>query len=173
MLIKEKMKLAIDVYYYEGKAKTVGVLFNEWEDENPIRIESTYINEVEDYESGSFYKRELPCIVKLLENTDLKEIKVIIIDGYVYLDNNRKHGLGYYLYNYLDKKIPVIGVAKKSFHNNNLYVTSLLRGKSNNPLYITSIGIDLSEAVESIKKMHGVSRIPTLLKLTDRQTRVP
>ena len=166
------MILAIDVYYYDNKAKVVGVLFNEWEDENPVQIVITCVDKVEDYESGSFYKRELPCIAKLLENIDLNEITTIVIDGYVYLDNNRKQGLGYYLYEYLNGTVPVIGVAKKSFHNNNMYVSQLLRGKSTNPLFITCVGVDLSEAVESVKKMHGEFRIPTLLKLTDQQTRI-
>jgi deoxyribonuclease V len=165
--------LSIDAYYYDdGKAKVVGVIFNSWTEEKPVRIVISYIDKVEDYESGSFYKRELPCIIKLFEKVDLKDITTIIIDGYIYLDNNKKHGLGYYLYEYLNGLIPIIGVAKKAFHNNNLYVFPLLRGKSNTPLYITSVGIDLLDAAESIKKMHGEFRIPTLLKLTDQQTRI-
>jgi deoxyribonuclease V len=128
------------------------------------------IDKVEDYESGSFYKRELPCIVELLKKIDRNSINIIIIDGYVYLNNDLKPGLGYYLYEYLNENIPIIGVAKKTFHNN-LNVIPLLRGKSNTPLYITSAGIDLSEAAESIKKMYGEFRIPTLLKLTDQLTR--
>jgi deoxyribonuclease V len=166
------MILVIDVYYYSDKAKAVGVLFNNWEDEKAVQIIAIYIDKVEDYESGSFYKRELPCIVKLLKKIDRNIINTIIIDGYVYLSDNRIPGLGYYLYEYLNKNIPVIGVAKKTFYNNNLHVIPLLRGKSNTPLYITSAGMDLPEAAESIKKMHGDFRIPTLLKLTDQQTRI-
>jgi deoxyribonuclease V len=166
------MILATDVYYEDKKAKAVGVLFNDWKDEVPSQIIAKHIGNVENYESGNFYKRELPCLIQLLEDIDLKKINTIIVDGYVFLDDAKKHGLGYYLYEYLNKAIAVIGVAKKAFHNNSLYVVSLLRGTSKNPLYITAVGINLSLATECIKSMHGEFRIPTLLKFTDQQTRM-
>jgi deoxyribonuclease V len=95
------MILAIDVYYYDDRAKTVGVLFNEWKDETCAQIVTAYTDKVATYESGNFYKRELPCIINLLDKVEMEQINTIVIDGYVYLDNNRKHGLGYYLYEYL------------------------------------------------------------------------
>lgn len=165
------MLLAVDVYYYGDGAKAAGIMFNKWKDETFIQIVTAHIDKTEDYEPGAFYKRELPCIIKLLENVDTGQINVIVIDGYVYLDDQRKPGLGHYLYEYLNEKIPIIGAAKKPFHNNSLHVISLLRGKSGNPLYITSAGMDVFEAAEAINEMHGHYRIPMLLKLTDRQTR--
>lgn len=59
------MILAIDVHYKETYAKAVGILFH-WNDETPIDIITTTINEVAEYETGQFYKRELPCILQLL-----------------------------------------------------------------------------------------------------------
>jgi len=77
--------------------------------------------------------------------------------------SNQKGGLGYHLYKSLGNEIPVIGVAKTSFKDNNAFVIDILRGKSKNPLFITSIGIDSEDAAECIKKMHGEFRMPTLL----------
>ena len=97
---------------------------------------------------------------------------IIIIDGYVYLNNEGKGGLGYYLYQQLDRQIPIVGVAKKAFYNNDIFVDKIYRGKSLSPLYITSIGVDLNEASVNIKNMDGKYRIPNILKIVDQQTKV-
>lgn len=166
------MILAFDTYYYENKAKTVCLGFDGWNKEENYKIYSEIIENLEEYKSGEFYKRELPCILSLLEKIMLNEpIEVIIIDGYVYLDNNQKFGLGGYLYESLNRKIPIIGVAKTNFAPNKYNKVELLRGKSKNPLYITSIGIDIENAREHISKMSGDYRIPKLLKELDKLTK--
>lgn len=82
-----------------------------------------------------------------------------------------KAGLGKHLYESLHHKIPVIGVAKTNFATVEKYKVSLKRGASENPLYISSVGIEMEDAYELIKKMHGNFRIPTLLKKVDTLTR--
>lgn len=165
------MKLAVDAYYFdENRARVVGVLFREWRDPEPAKIIATHLDSVQDYEPGSFYKRELPCILKLLEQVNPDEIDAIVVDGYVYLDENGKKGLGAYLYEGLNRKIPVIGVAKKPFHGN-AAALGLRRGTSMNPLYVTAAGIEPGAAFEHINSMDGEHRMPTLLKLLDRETR--
>lgn len=166
------MLLAIDAYYIDNSAKTVGVLFENWQDAAPWQILTAYKDDVEPYQSGQFYQRELPCIIELLKQVDLSTLDAIIIDGYVYLDNEGKIGLGGYLYNHLEQKIPVIGVAKKPFHNNTDYVAEVLRGKSKQPLYVTAAGLPLADAAESIRTMHGPHRMPTLLTVLDQQTKL-
>ena len=88
------MKLAVDAYYTGNKAKVVGVLFENFSDEKPLKIISKVVGNVAPYESGSFYKRELPCIVSLLQDLDVRDISLIVIDGFVYLDNDGIYGLG-------------------------------------------------------------------------------
>ncbi len=166
------MILAIDVYYKDNKAKSVGILFNGWGDYEPNELISVYLENINEYESGSFYKRELPCMIALLEKIDLSKIKVIIVDGYVYLDDHKKLGLGGYLYEYLENKIPVIGVAKNAFHSNTKMVSMLLRGKSVKKLFVSAAGIEIEEAAHLIKSMHGDYRIPTLLKKLDQETKI-
>lgn len=165
------MIIAFDTYYYDNKAKTVGVCFNKWDDDKPIEIYSEIIEGVAEYEPGLFYKRELPCILSLLKKISLDKIDLIIVDSYVILDDNGKLGLGGHLYEKLNKQIPIIGVAKSGFDSNKLNAKALLRGESKKPLYISAIGIELSLAFEYIKSMHGNYRMPTLLQIMDTKTK--
>jgi deoxyribonuclease V len=165
------MKLAVDVYYPGTKAKAVGIEIINWTDAQPLQTYIAMIDGVEDYIPGEFYKRELPCIMKLLEKVSLQNKEVIVIDGYVVLDDEGTYGLGGYLYESLNKRVPVIGVAKRSFKGASKYVREVYRGKSARPLYVTAIGMNVEEAANSIKAMHGQSRIPDLLKYLDGKTR--
>lgn len=165
------MILATDVYYYETTAKSVGVLFEKWTDAAPSRIVSALVDNPLPYEPGRFYKRELPCLLALLQGLDMSEIELIIVDGYVFLDDSQKGGLGFHLYNWLNGAIPVIGVAKTSFMNNKANVIEVRRGASKTPLYISAIGLELMAAAAYIQQMHGSFRMPALLKLLDAQTR--
>lgn len=165
------MIVAIDVYYWENKAKAISIEFDNWENEQVLNTHKVELENIADYVPGEFYKRELPCILKVLECSDKSAIDFILIDGYVILDNAGKRGLGAYLYEALGKQIPVIGVAKKQFLSNTENARAITRGKSLNPLHITSIGIDLDFAAEKVKVMKGDYRMPDLLKLVDTHTR--
>ena len=74
-----------------------------------------------------------------------------------------------HLYNSLAGKMPIIGVAKTYFHENS--AVEVFRGTSKKPLYITSVGMETSEAAMYIRNMHGDFRMPKLLKLLDIETR--
>ena len=165
------MKLIIDVSYQNNKAKVVGGFFENWDDEQFLKIVDTTVNQVQKYIPGEFYKRELPCILEFLNEFDLSEIEFIIIDGFTYLNDNYKKGLGAHLFESLNEAIPIIGVAKSKFYDNTKNVIEIFRGESKNPLYVSSIGFDLSKAATLIKNMHGNYRLPHLVKLVDTQTK--
>lgn len=165
------MIVALDVHYKENTAKAVGALIQNWGDAAAAQHVIRYIDSVEEYEPGAFYKRELPCIMEVLNQIDLSGISYIIVDGFVVLDDLGKPGLGAYVYESLTPKVPVIGVAKSNFHQNLKNVIPVLRGESNNPLYVTAIGIDLQQAADLVKSMHGEFRLPTVLKEMDRITK--
>ena len=167
----EDMILAFDTYYYKDKAKTVCVEFSDWINDTPDNVCSEITEGISEYEPGSFYKRELPCILSLLNKKDLSNVDLIIVDGFVILDDSGKFGLGGHLYDALNKKIPVIGVAKSKFHSNHNNVKELLRGESKKPLYISAIGIELESAFNHINNMHGKYRMPTLLQILDTETK--
>lgn len=83
------MILAVDVYYRDNTAIAAGVLFNRWGDCKPADELVTHISKLETYTPGEFYRRELPCILAILKQLEnLPEY--IIVDGYVYLDKNKK-----------------------------------------------------------------------------------
>lgn len=165
------MIYAFDTFYYEDFAKTVCIAFENWtsETESFIYSENTEISS--DYESGAFYKRELPCILSLLKKISLKEGDLIIVDGYVTLDNTGKIGLGGYLYESLNKKYPVIGIAKNGFASEDNLRKTVFRGESKTPLFLTAVGIDTDDIKINLKNMFGAYRIPTLLKKLDQLTR--
>ncbi|MBF4493026.1 endonuclease V [Flavobacterium sp. MR2016-29] len=165
------MILAFDTYYFDGKAKTVCLEFIEWNQSKNFKIHTEIIDNVEEYIPGEFYKRELPCIISLLNQFDLKNIEAIIVDGFVYLDDEKRYGLGGHLYEKLNKEIPIIGVAKTNFASIEKDKKSLFRGESVKPLYVTAIGIELENAFQKIESMAGEFRIPTLLKEMDRLTK--
>jgi len=97
------MILAVDVDYKQNnEAIIAGILFENWESKEITKEVIVKIDKVEEYISGEFYKRELPCIMTLLDKLS-KLPDSIIVDGYVYLNNNKK-GLGGYLYEALDEK---------------------------------------------------------------------
>jgi deoxyinosine 3'endonuclease (endonuclease V) len=166
------MILAFDTYYTNSQAQTVAVAFAYWNAEEPLFVKSEIHYNIEDYEPGAFFKRELPCIMSLWNRLDTSAVTEIVIDGYVYVDDKFAFGLGAHLFNALHERIPVIGVAKSKFGPVDALAREVYRGGSFRPLYVSSIGVDLEIALDNIRKMHGDYRIPTLLKLTDTQSRL-
>lgn len=164
------MILATDIHYKETYAKAVCVAFN-WEDVVPEKIYTATIDEVAPYVPGEFYKRELPCILKVLAQIDLKSVTAIIVDGHVFVHDDKTYGLGGYLWEALDKKNPIIGIAKKSFINTKKVSTPVLRGSSEKPLFVSCIGIDKETVLENVNLLHGEHRMPTILKLLDAITK--
>lgn len=158
-----RMIAAFDVYYLKkGCASAAAVLFSAYSEAEPEAVYTLRLHDVEDYIPGEFYRRELPCILKLLG--EIKEpLEEMIIDGYVTLGD--RPGLGRHLFDFLKGEIPVIGVAKSKFKGSR--GMEVFRGNSRKPLYVTSAGVNLPQAGEKIRTMHGPYRIPTLLKLAD------
>jgi deoxyribonuclease V len=165
------MILCFDTYYFDDKAKTVCLAFEGWMSLDEIAVYSEILSGVEDYVPGQFYKRELPCILSLMKKIDNTNIEAIVIDGFVYLDDNNSLGLGGHLYDSLERKIPVIGVAKTNYASVENNKRTLFRGLSRNPLFISAVGLDVDKAVAQIRSMAGVYRIPTLLKKLDTLTK--
>ena len=165
------MIAAIDVHYRKRITKAVAITFENWDATEPIAIHEAWIAEVAAYIPGQFYKRELPCILKVVAQLEIAAIDVLLIDGYVFLDDNKKCGLGMYVYEHFQRAIPVIGVAKRAFKNNKKQVREVLRGTSKQPLFVTSVGVDVEEAAANILKMSGKYRMPTLLKRLDQTTK--
>ena len=159
------MILVLDVHYLDNSAQAVaaGILFEQFSSEKSHKEIVKIVDNIQPYTPGEFYKRELPCLLAIIESIEEK-IDYILVDGYVTLSENRM-GLGGHLFEKIPKKIPVIGIAKNKFHDSN--ALELNRGESNKPLWITSIGIDNKLAAQYISEMFGDFRIPYMLKKVD------
>lgn len=164
------MILAIDVYYYDDEAKVAGVLFD-WNDTQPQSTIIAQVSNVASYQPGQFYKRELPCILELLKQVDLETLSVILVDSHVYVSNEKAYGLGGHLWESLDGKLSVIGVAKRSFHETDQVTVPVVRGQSTNPLFVSAIGMDKEAAARLVEGMHGPYRMPDILKTLDQLSR--
>lgn len=160
------MILATDVHYEDPAAEVAGLLFQDWPDARALSQHRLRIPEVAAYEPGAFYKRELPCLLALIETLPERP-DCIVIDGHVQLGADRRPGLGWHLWEALQRQVAVIGVAKTAFHETP-DEACLRRGVSaTRPLYISSVGLPLPEARAAIARMHGPHRLPTLLKAVD------
>jgi deoxyribonuclease V len=166
--MKKGLAVCFDVYYYENYAKAACIVFENSEEEKIISEYSEIIEGVKEYIPGQFYKRELPCILKLLEKVK-EDIDLIITDSFVWLEEGKK-GLGAYVYEALNAKTPIIGVAKTYFKDSTNYL-EVYRGKSNKPLYVSSVGVDLEYSAQLIKNLKGKYRFPDILKQVDQLSR--
>lgn len=163
------MLACVDVDYRPDATVAACVVFRAWEDEAEAAHFVDRGPPAEPYVPGEFYRRELPALLRVLALVP-DPLTTVIIDGYVWLAGEDRPGLGAHLYEALERRVPVIGVAKTAFHASRLAVP-VLRGASQRPLLVTSVGVDVQAAAASIQHMHGPSRLPTLLKRVDRLCR--
>ena len=108
-------------------------------------------------------------LVRRLESSSAPA--AIVVDGYVWLDDKDRKGLGHHLYDALQQSVAVIGVAKTEFAGATQAV-EIRRGSSARPLFVTAVGLESDVAADCIRRMHGNSRIPTLLKRVDTLSRL-
>ena len=159
------MILATDVHYFGKAAVAAGILFDSWSSAAPSAEYNCHITPVADYEPGQFYKRELPCLMALLQQIPTPP-DTVIIDGFVTLGQDERPGLGAHLHDAFDGNISVVGVAKTAFRDTPAHA-EILRGQSKRPLYVTSKGIPPETARDLVRGMHGTHRIPTILAQVD------
>ena len=162
------MLACVDVDYRTEVTVAACVLFQDWADAAEALHVVARGPPAEPYEPGQFFRRELPHLLKVLAAVR-EPLETVVIDGYVWLGEERP-GLGAHLYEALGRHVPVVGVAKTAFHSTGLALP-VLRGQSQRPLFVTAVGVDAREAAEHVRRMHGASRIPTLLGRVDRLCR--
>ena len=165
------MLVALDVAYGEADALAAAVAFADWPAAEAAATYTALVAPVAAYEPGFFYRRELPCLLAVLTQLDLATVAALVVDGYVALPPDGRPGLGQHLYEALDGRVPVVGVAKTRFAGSGPQVAAVRRGQSQNPLYVSSAGLPLAEAARHVAAMHGPHRLPTLLKRVDELTR--
>ena len=167
------MLVCLDVDYREHEVVAACVGFATWTAATPsFERVSRVAGASAPYIPGSFYLRELPHllrVLKVVERKDHVQPSLVIIDGYVTLGPGHP-GLGEHLFRALGAKIPVVGVAKTSFHGA-AHASAIQRGTSERPLYVTAMGVDPQQAAAGVASMHGKHRVPTMLRRVDQLCR--
>ena len=164
------MIACVDVGYNDTTARAACVTFEDWRDAQASHEYVLNTTDVQPYVPGQFYQRELPCVLTVLDQLPALP-DIVVIDGYVWLDDRNRKGLGGYLFDSLGEAVPIIGVAKTRFATATSAV-EVFRGSSIRSLFVTAVGIDQNEAADCIARMHGENRIPTLLKRVDQLSRM-
>ncbi len=166
------MLAALDVDYRNDHAIAACVLFSDWADPAPAAEHTARVAPLETYIPGQFFRRELPCLLAVLQKVTTP-LNAVVIDGYVTLNalpDGRVHpGLGMHLYETLQKKVSVIGVAKTAFAG--AAAEHVLRPASARLLFVTAAGMEAAAAAALVRSMHGSHRLPTLLKRVDKLAR--
>ena len=161
------MIACVDVHYQEEVAWAAGIVFNDWADEKGLTSEVIRLDGIASYEPGQFYRRELPCLLAVLNR--LAPVGTVIVDSYVWLESGHP-GLGARLHESLGRSVAVVGVAKTRFRSAE-GALEVYRGTSERPLYVSAMGMTVEDAAEKVKSMHGEFRTPTLLRQVDRLCR--
>jgi len=161
--------VALDVQYSSSTAFAAAVVFEAWDPDRPVTQYAERVSPVAAYEPGAFYLRELPPLCRVVEK--LREsVDTLVIDGYCHLSPEGKPGLGAYLRDALKTPAAIVGVAKNRFRDSR-HAEEVLRSGSARPLFVTSIGMESTEAADCIRRMAGPYRIPKLLKAADQLAR--
>ncbi len=162
------MIAVLDVDYREDNGAVAAcVVASDWTDASAVGEYAVRVYPVAPYEPGQFYKRELPCLLAVLETLPAMP-SVCVVDGYVWLGDETRPGLGAHLFTALGGTIPVVGVAKTRFAGA-APVAEVLHGTGDavRPLYVSAVGVLLANAAERVARMHGPFRLPTLCKRVD------
>jgi deoxyribonuclease V len=159
---------AVDVHYDDlGGATAALVVCGEPLFSTVTSEHVTHFHRTAPYESGSLFKRELPCIQAVLALGP--PLELLVIDGYATLDPEGRPGLGAHAAEAFE--LPVIGVAKTRFRTAT-HAAEVIRGAATRPLYVTSAGgLEIVEAARIVAAMAGPTRIPTALARVDRLAR--
>jgi deoxyribonuclease V len=161
--------VCVDVDYRVAEVVAACVGFSDWMDaSSTVESVTRTSGAPAQYEPGEFYRRELPYLVAALTALATRP-RAVVVDGYVWLGPERP-GLGAHLHAALGGRIDVVGVAKRRFEGATTAIP-VLRGTSQQPLFITAAGIAPRAAAAAVTTMHGPHRIPTLLKRVDRLSR--
>lgn len=159
----------VDVHYTGEQARAACLTVASWADAAPRHEWTIEVSQVAEYHPGRFFERELPGVLGVLKRAP-SEPSIVVIDGYVVLDAEGRPGLGAHLFERLGGRVAVVGIAKRSFAGSD-FAVPVMRGTSQNPLFVTALGISVTEAAARVRQMHGPNRIPTICARVDHLSR--
>ncbi len=160
----------LDAAYGNEASVAACVLAADWDADKALGEYTHRAGPAADYQPGEFYKRELPLLLSVIGMLP-RVPDIILVDGYVWLDIDGRKGLGAHLYEALERKSIVVGIAKTKFEGADKWASKIRRGGSLNPLYVTAAGMSQGVAAVEVMRMHGANRIATLVGRADKLAR--
>lgn len=160
------MMACLDVGYRDDKTIAACLVFAGWGSDRAEYVIVKELPPAPPYEPGMFYRRELHCLLQVMPSDPLDGI---IVDGFVWTSEDLRPGLGAHLFEAIGRRSPVVGVAKTRLRG--APAELVVRGESTSPLFVSAVGLEVREAAEHVRRMHGTYRVPTLLKEVDRLSR--
>ncbi len=154
-----------DVAYHPTHAVAAALWFHGWSAAALDHEATCRLPPAAPYEPGQFYRRELPCLLRVLELGP--RARIVVVDGYVWLAHGAP-GLGARLHEAIGGI--VVGVSKTRFAGATDAV-EVRRGRSRRPLLVSAIGMPAAQAAALVEHMHGPDRVPTLLGRVDALAR--
>ena len=160
--------VAADVHYLaSGGARAAAVVSADAAFSRLIADRVELVPEVEPYQPGRFYLRELPPLHAALDG--LTGMALLVVDGYADLDPAGRPGLGAHAH--AEFGVPVIGVAKTAFRAAT-HAVPVLRGENaRRPLFVTAAGMPRQDAADLVRDMAGRHRLPDALRRADALAR--
>lgn len=161
----EETILAIVTAHFNHRSYAVGTLFTDWE--NPTGGEYYYATfNFDNAADERPFVREVPVKIAILKQIP-KSIKVdvILIDDCVYeRTRSGQYGVGLYLYDYLLRKIPVIGLTKESCGGHRFVHRIPLENGAG--FYASAVGVKSSWAAKKVALLpadkHSIAPIRAL-----------
>lgn len=166
----------LDAAYADDASAVAAVFAASWTAAEPSEVITAPGPAAPPYESGAFYKRELPLLLAVLARRSAP-LSAIVIDGHVWLDGAGAPGLGARLHAALGGSAPVVGIAKAALlraagtEDLGFAPIAVTRGQSSRPLFVSAVGMAREAAAAHVRAMHGDSRLPTLVKAADKAAR--
>ena len=161
------MYVAANVHYLAcGGARAAAVMAADAAFIHLVADRVRLVPDVESYQPGQFYLRELPALHAVLDG--LTEMALLVVDGYADLDPDGRPGLGARAH--AEFAVPVIGVAKSPFRTAT-HAIPVFRGASARPLYVTAAGMPRTDAADLVRHMAGRYRMPDALRRADTLAR--
>ena len=157
------MFVAADVHYLaSGAARAAAVVAAGAAFSHLVADRVRLVPDVEPYQPGQFYLRELPPLRAVLGG--LTGMALPVAGGYADLDPDGRPGLGARAH--ADFAVPVTGIAKSAFRTAT-HAVPALRGASTRPLYVTAAGIPSTDAANLVRHIAGRYRTPDALRRAD------
>ena len=158
---------ATDVHYFsDTEARAAAVVFDAWVSAVATAEHAEIATGFAEYRPGEFFRRELPCLLPLLQRVRSEHgVSIVVVDGYVDLPDGP--GLGRHLHEAMPD-VAVVGVAKNPFRG--APAIEVRRGGAQ-PLWVSAVGLDPAEAAAGVLGMAGPYRMPTLLRRVDHLAR--